>query len=349
MQDLPPFLTRTLLGFGLGVILGFVARRYRFCTLAAIEDAVYANDTRQIRAWMMATAIAIIGVHGLELWGSLDLTRSIYTGSRIEWGGAIGGGLLFGVGMALVGTCGFGTLLRLGGGDLKALVTFLVIAITAMIAMRGLIGLGRIPMTDPLSFELSNSASQRLPKLLGLTGLSVSLMAIALGAATAIAACMQPNKARSIRLLAVGAVVGLIVVLGWWATGIAGFDLFETRRVESFSFVAPLGETLLYLMLASGIRPDFPVGAVLGVVTGAFLAARASGQFEWEAPDGAGEMRQHLLGAFLMGVGGIAALGCTIGQGVTGLSTLSVGSILAVVSMLVGARIGLYWLVERST
>jgi hypothetical protein len=220
-------------------------------------------------------------------------------------------------------------------------------ALTAMMTMRGLIGLGRIPITDPLIFELSDSASQRLPKLLGLTGSSVSLMAMALGAAIAIAACAQPNIARSFRLLAVGIGVGLIVVLGWWATGIAGFDPFETRRVESFSFVAPLGETLLYLMLASGLQSDFPVGAVLGVIFGAFLAAQTSGQFEWEAPDGAGEMRRHLFGAFLMGAGGIAALGCTIGQGVTGLSTLSLGSILAIVSILVGARMGLYWLVER--
>jgi uncharacterized membrane protein YedE/YeeE len=126
-----------------------------------------------------------------------------------------------------------------------------------------------------------------------------------------------------------------------------GFDPFETRRVESFTFVAPLGETLLYAMLASALQPDFPVGAVVGVVAGAFAAAQSAGQFRWEVPDDAREMRRHLLGAFLMGFGGVAALGCTIGQGVTGLSTLSVGSILAISSIFVGARLGLYWLVER--
>lgn len=350
--DIPPFLIRTLLGFGLGILLGFIARRGRFCTLGAIEDAVYANDLRRFGAWLLAAAVAIIGVHGLELWGGLDLTRSIYTGPRIEWGGAIAGGLMFGVGMALVGTCGFGTLLRLGGGDLKAFVTFLVMAAIAMITMRGLIGFGRISITEPLTFELSNSMSQRLPRLVGLAGLSASLMAMALGSAIAIAvfaaAVFAPaNISKSMRVFAPGIAVGLIVVLGWWATGIAGSDPFDARRVESFSFVAPLGETLLYLMLASGLRPDFPVGAVLGVVAGAFVAARTSGQFEWEAPDGAGEMRRHLLGAFLMGTGGIATLGCTIGQGVTGVSTLSFGSILAIASILAGARIGLYWLVER--
>lgn len=351
--DIPPYLVRTLLGFGLGVILGFVARRGRFCTLGAIEDAVYSSDMRRMDAWILATAVAIVGVHALELWGGLDLTRSIYTGPRIEWGGAIVGGLLFGVGMALVGTCGFGTLLRLGGGDLKAFVTFLVMAFTAMIAMRGFIGLARLHLTEPLTFELSNSGSQRLPKLIGLTGQSASAIPMALGATIAIGViaatliAARKDILKSIRVLSTGLAVGLIVILGWWATGIAGFDPFGARRVESFSFVAPLGDTLLYSMLTSALRPDFPVGAVLGVVVGAFLAARISGQFEWEAPDGAGEMRRHIFGAFLMGTGGIAALGCTIGQGVTGLSTLSFGSILAVASLLIGARAGLYWLVER--
>jgi uncharacterized membrane protein YedE/YeeE len=346
-SELPQFLVRTLLGFGLGVALGAVARRGRFCTLGAIEDAVYANDTRRIRAWILAAAVAIVGVHGLELWGGLDLARSIYTGPLIEWGGAIIGGLLFGLGMALAGTCGFGTLLRLGGGDLKAFVTFLVMALTAMMTMRGFVGLARIRLTDPLTFDLAASASQRLPQLIGLTGSLVSIGAMAFGAAVAIAVCAHAGFRKSVKPVATGVGIGLLVVLGWWATGVVGFDAFEARRVESFSFVAPLGDTLLYLMLSSGVRPDFPVGAVFGVIVGAFLAARGAGEFRWETPDGAGEMLRHLLGAFLMGAGGIAALGCTIGQGVTGLSTLSLGSFLAIASIVAGARIGLYWLVER--
>ena len=87
LDDLPLFLVRTLLGFGLGAALGFVARRGRFCTLGAIEDAVYANDTRRLRSWILAIGVAIVGVHALELWAELDLSRSIYTGARIEWGG----------------------------------------------------------------------------------------------------------------------------------------------------------------------------------------------------------------------------------------------------------------------
>jgi uncharacterized membrane protein YedE/YeeE len=346
MPDLPPFIIRTILGLLLGIALGFVARRGRFCTLGAIEDAVYGNDQQRLRTWLLAAAVAIAGVHGLEYFGHLDLSRSIYTGPRIEWGGAIIGGLLFGLGMALVGTCGFGTLLRLGGGDLKSLVTFVVIAFTAMMTMRGVTGLLRVRSLDPLSHELTGSTSQRIPDLLGLVGSTARLFPFVVAAAIAALACGGGFLRRGWPL-ATGTAIGLIVVLGWWATGIAGYDPFETRRVESFSFVAPLGEALLYLMLASGLRPDFPVGAVFGVIAGAFLAARSAGQFRWEAPDDAREMKRHLLGAFLMGFGGIAAIGCTIGQGITGVSTLSIGSVMAIAAILVGARLGLYLLVER--
>jgi hypothetical protein len=202
-------------------------------------------------------------------------------------------------------------------------------------------------VTEPLTYDLKGTTSQQLPELLGLGGAGRQVLAFAVAAALAIAALASIRFLQSRRLIVTGLVIGLVIVLGWWATGIAGFDPFATRRVESFSFVAPLGETMLYFMLASGLQPDFPVGAVLGVIVGAFLAAKTGRQFRWEAPDDAREMRRHLLGAFLMGSGGIAALGCTIGQGISGFSTLALGSILAIASIFIGARIGLYLLVER--
>ncbi len=347
MPDLPPFVIRSLLGFVLGIALGFAARRGRFCTLGAIEDTVYGQDTRRLRAWFLAIAIAIAGVHALEAYANLDLSRSIYTGRSIGWGGAIIGGLLFGLGMSMVGTCGFGTLLRLGGGDLKSLLTFLVVASTAMMTWRGVTGLARSQLIDPLSVTVTGAASQRLPDLLGLGGASGKIFPFAIAAAIGLAACAHAGFLRSSGSIATGIAVGIIVVLGWWATGIAGFDPFDVRRVESFSFVGPLGETLFYLMFSSGLQPDFPVGAVFGVTLGAFLAAKTAGHFRWEAPDDAREMKRHLLGAFLMGSGGIAALGCTVGQGITGISTLSIGSFVALAAIFVGARFGLYLLVER--
>ena len=347
LDSLPLFVTRLLLGFVLGTALGFVVRRGRFCTLGAIEDAVYSNDSRRLRSWILAIGVAIIGVHALELWGGLDLSRSIYLGARLEWGALILGGVLFGIGMALNGTCGIGTLRQLGGGDLKALISFLVIGVTAMMTMRGLTGIARISLTEPFTLQLPQSFSQRLPEMAGLRGAGASFLAIAIGSAIAGFAFTHSGFRAKLRFAATGAAIGVLIVLGWWATGIAGFDSFDTRRIESFTFVGPLGETLYYFMLSTALQPDFPVGAVLGVVAGSFIAAKSDGSFKWEAPADANDLKRRLLGAFLMGFGGITALGCTIGQGVTGLSTLSVGSALATVSIFAGARAGLFLLVER--
>lgn len=347
MDDFPLFAVRLMAGFGLGIALGFAARRGRFCTLGAIEDAVYSADTRRLRSWIVAIGVAIAGVHALELFGGLDLSRSIYLGSRLEWGGLILGGFLFGLGMALNGTCGLGTLRQLGGGDLKALVSFLVIGVVAMMTLRGLAGLVRIALVDPLTLQLPQSFSQRLPEIAGLSGAAVSVAGIVFGLAVAAVASAYAGLRRNPRFAVTGAVVGAVISLGWWATGIAGFDSFDTRRIESFTFVGPLAETLYYAMLSTALQPDFPVGAVLGVVLGSFIAAKADGTFRWEVSASASDMKRRLLGATFMGFGGITALGCSIGQGVTGLSTLSVGSALATVSIVAGARFGLYLLVER--
>ncbi|GBU15872.1 MULTISPECIES: YeeE/YedE family protein [Methylobacterium] len=349
LELLPPHLLRAALGFVLGVLLGLVARRGRFCTLGAVEDAVYARDTRRARAWMLAAGIAILGTHLLEAYAGLDLARSIYAGARLEWGALVIGGAMFGFGMALVGTCGFGALLRLGGGDLRALLVLLVLGLSAYMAVSGLTALGRVALAEPLSVELGAAGAQRLGTLLGLGRGGSETLGIAAAAALGFMALAGREFRNNRRLLFGSILIGCLIVAGWWTNGIVGFDEFETRAVGSFSFARPVGDTLLYAMLASGTKVDFGVGSVLGVLLGAFLAARGTGEFHWEAPDDAREVKRHLLGAFLMGTGGVTALGCTIGQGLSGLSTLSAGSMLALASILVGARAGLYYLVDRHT
>jgi uncharacterized membrane protein YedE/YeeE len=346
-DDLPLNLVRFALGLGLGAAFGFVARRGRFCTLGAIEDSVYSDDTRRLRTWLLAIGVAIIGVHLLEAFGGLDLTKSIYVGSRLELGALILGGLIFGFGMALNGTCGMGTLRQIGGGDLRAVISFLVLGVTAMMTMRGLAGVVRIAVTDPLAVDLGASASQRLPQLAGLSAQGATVAAVVIGLAIAVYAFLHRGFRATPRFAVTGILIGLIVVGGWWATGIAGFDSFDTRRIESFTFVGPLGETLLYFMLSTALSIDFPVGAVIGFILGAFLAAISDGTFRWQIPANISELKRRLVGSFLMGFGGITALGCTIGQGVTGVSTLSVGSVIALVSIVAGGRLGLWWIIER--
>ncbi len=346
-EDIPLNLVRFALGLGLGAMFGFVARRGRFCTLGAIEDSVYANDTRRLRTWLLAIAVAIVGVHLLEAHAELDLTKSIYTGSRLELGALIIGGLIFGFGMALNGTCGMGTLRQIGGGDLRAVITFLVMGVVAMMTMRGLTGIVRVTLTDPLAINLGSSATQRLPLLAGLSGQGATIAAIVVGIGIAVYAFAHRGFRAAPRFAITGILIGLVVVGGWWATGIFGYDSFDSRRIESFTFVGPLGETLLYSMLSTALSIDFPIGAVVGFVLGAFVAAATDGTFRWQIPASAAEFRRRLVGAAMMGFGGITALGCTIGQGLTGVSTLSVGSVIAIVSIVGGARLGLWWVVER--
>lgn len=346
LDTLPAYLLRAALGLALGALLGTVARRGRFCTLGAIEDAVYARDTRRARAWLLAIGIAILGTQLLEAAAGLDLSRSIYTGPRLEWGAMILGGAMFGFGMALVGTCSFGALIRLGGGDLRALLVLLVLGLSAYMAISGVTALMRVTITEPLSVDLG---SQRLGALLRLDQAGRIVVSVVVGVGFCIAALTSGAFRETKRLLVGAIVIGCVIVAGWWANGSAGFDEFETRAVGSFSFARPVGDTLLYAMLASGTKIDFGVASVFGVLVGSFTSARQAGEFYWEAPDDAREVKRHLLGAFLMGTGGVTALGCTIGQGLSGLSTLSVGSMLALGAILVGARAGLYFLVDRHT
>ncbi len=346
MDEIPAHLVRFALGMAGGAVLGYAGRRGRFCTLGAIEDAVYAADWTRLRAWAFAAALAIALTQTMALAGVVDLDRSIYLGAEIGWLGAIVGGLMFGFGMALVGTCSYGTLLRCGGGDLRAVVVFLVIAVAAYAAMRGLTGIGRVILIEPFRLD---AASIGGPSLAGASGRAGTVaVAAALVAALLIFALWRGQLVARRSLALAGATIGAVVVFGWWVTGVAGDDPFDPMRVESFSFVAPLGETLVFVMAASGARVDFMEGSVIGVLAGALLAARRAGEFRWEAYDDAREMKRHLAGATLMGTGGITALGCTIGQGLTGISTLSLASLLAIGAIFAGARAGLYWLVERS-
>ena len=353
MDEISPTTVVSILGFAGGLALGATGRAVQFCTLGAIADAFLTGNTRRMRAWILAMATAIALAQGLHVAGAIDLHDSIYLGSGLGWLGMILGGLCFGFGMALAGTCGYGTLLRLGGGDLRSLVDFLVLGIVAYMTLRGLTGLGRVLFIEPATADLSAVGGQDLVAVVGwvtggdeavlrpyVAGLIVLAMA---------AYCFKDPKFRASREdLFGGLVIGAVIGFGWLSTGVLAADDFDPVPLESFTFVAPLGNALVYLMTYTGSVIDFGIGSVAGVILGAFLASRAKGDFRLEAFDDPKEMIRHLSGAALMGFGGVTALGCTIGQGVSGISTLSLGAPLALAAIFVGAYLGLKYLVEGS-
>ncbi len=353
MDGLPVTSLVALLGFAGGMVLGGTARTMQFCTLGAIADAFLTTDHRRLRAWALAIATAILATQTLHMAGVIDIYQSIYLVPDFGWLGAILGGLLFGFGMALVGTCAYGSMVRLGGGDLKALVDFLVLGIVAYATLRGLSGMGRVYVIEPTNAQLSGIGNQGIPDVLAWllaadVDLVRALLVAAVVAALAVYCFKDPAFRRSWRDVAGGAIIGLLITFGWVATGVVGADPFEPAALASFTFVAPVGQALVYVMTFSGATINFGIASVGGVIVGAFLASRARRDFRLEAFDDEKEMLRHLAGAAMMGFGGVLALGCTIGQGVTGLSTLSLSAPLAVGSIFIGAYFGLKYLIEGS-
>lgn len=352
MSDLPVHQLVALFAFAAGLVFGAVAQRTNFCTMGALSDIAFLGSWNRMRAWLLAIAVALAGSQSLHLAGIVDLGKSIYLTPSLGWLGAIVGGLMFGFGMTLAGGCGNRTLVRLGAGNLKSLVVFLVLGLFAYMTLRGLTAALRIAAIEPAAVDLKRLgfAAQGLPELAAAAGLPASRAMLAAAAVLVLLwFCLRDAAFRaSGRDIVGGAVVGLVVVAGWWITGVLGADDFDPVPLVSFTFVAPVGETLVYAMTWTGAKISFGIASVLGVVAGAFLAARASGEFRIESFADAGDFLRHLAGAALMGTGGVTALGCTIGQGITGLSTLAAGSVIAMAAILAGGVFGLRYLEEGS-
>lgn len=337
-------------GLLLGVLLGAVTYRTHFCTLGAISDWLNIGDRGRLGAWLLAIAVALAGTAVLEGLGLLDLgdTRPPYRSATFAWARYVLGGFLFGAGMALAGGCVTKNLLRLGGGSLKALVTLLVIGGCVWLMTRtDFYAIVFHSWLEPLSLNLSrfNLESQDFGSLLALLGSDVRTLRLLLGVGLAVllagCALRLADVRRERRHVVGGVVVGLCVVGGWWLTGGAwGQGWIESATwadipplgvsVQSFTFVNPLGETLGYLAAPTKWgHITFGVATVTGVLGGALGMALASHQFRIEWFVSWGDFCRHIGGAVLMGVGGVLALGCTVGQGISGVSTLALGSLLA--------------------
>lgn len=353
MYEIPTTTIVASLGFLIGGVAGGTARTAQFCTLGAIADAFLMSDLRRMRAWLLAIATAMLASQSLHLSGAIDLSDSVYLTPDFGWLGAIVGGLCFGFGAAIAGTCGFGTLVRVGNGDLKAVIVFFVIGFFGYMTMRGLFGVGRVMLIEPTNVDLSAFGGQGLVDiaawLFGIDRWTVRAVLTAFIVGGLLWFCFKDRRfRRSRRDVAAGLIIGLAVAAGWYVTGVAGRDDFDPVPLASLTFVRPLGESLVYLMVFSGATINFGIGTVAGVVAGSFAAATAKGEFRFEAFDDSHEMLRHMTGGALMGVGGVAALGCTIGQAVTGMSTLSLSAPIVFAAIYGGACLGLRYLEEGS-
>ena len=360
----PTNLTTTVaaLGFVLAFVFGAVANKTHFCTMGAISDVVQMGMWGRMRMWLLAIAVAILGANALSLLGLVDLSQSIYPRPRFIWLAHIIGGTLFGFGMVLASGCGNRTLVRLGGGSLKSLVVLAFLAISAYMTLKGLFGMARVNWIEPFALDFTAMGGQDLPALAQyLFGASRANLQIIVAAAIAIPLLLFIFKDGDFRrdtdLIFGGIVIGVLVVAGWYVTGHIGYgenpDTLEmvffgtnTRAAESFSFVAPVAYSLELLMLWSdrSLAVTFGIASVAGVILGSAAYALASGKFRWEGFTDIADMRHHIVGGMLMGFGGVTGLGCTIGQGITGVSTLALGSFLTLFSIIGGALLALKYL-----
>jgi hypothetical protein len=336
-----------LWGFLAAVVFGAVANKTNFCTMGAVSDWVNMDDKNRLRAWFLAIGVAIIGSQLLQAWGVVDLGKSIYLTANFGWLGHALGGFLFGVGMTLGGGCGQRTLVRVGGGNLKSLVVMLVLGITAYMTLRGLIAPVRINAIEVANLDLAtrNVSDQGIASLvqalIGATDMKTVrwVVAAAVGLGFTLYALASREFLKSFNNLFAGFSIGLLIVAGWYITGKLGFDEFEPVRLESYTFVAPVGESVNYLMTYTGSTINFGIAAVFGVIAGSFLYAVLSGTFRIETFSSREDMVNHVIGGVLMGFGGVIALGCTIGQGVTGMSTLAFGSAITLFMIIFGAAL----------
>jgi uncharacterized protein len=334
-------------GLACGFLAGGAAQFGRLCTFSAIEDAVTARDYRRARAFVLALLTALCTSQALVAAGVLDLSANPYAQPRIEVLGLILGASLFGLGMSLVGTCGFGLLMRIGTGDLRALMSAVVLGIAAAAATGGLLSPVRLAIASLWSVETAGLPWPRVPwAATGFIGVTSSVLISMALSASLLAWTMSSVRFRRRRnLILAGIGLGTAVTFGWIVTGILA-DPFGTQRLESLTFVAPLARVLLLTMGETITGAGFAVASVAGVVLGSFAVAWWRDERRWEAFDDAREMRRHLIGAVLMGFGGVLARGCTIGQGLSAASTLSVTAPIAILFMILGARLGLLYLIE---
>ena len=339
--------------FALAFIFGFVAQRSNFCTMGAVSDIVNMSDWTRMRMWITAVAVAVLGANGMAYLGVIDLSKSIYQTPNFNWLSYLVGGLCFGFGMTLASGCGSKTLLRIGGGSLKSVVVFLVLGIAAYMTLKGLFGVFRVSVLDPV--RITMAGTQDLPSLLARAGLAdKKTLQLVLGAAFGgglLAFALKSREFRAAENLVPGLVIGLVIAGGWYLSGKVGYlpehpktleEAFlatNSGRMESLSYVSPIAYTLEWFMFWSDTSKvaTFGIASVFGLVLGSFVYSVATRTFRWEGFRDSEDTANHLVGGALMGFGGVTALGCTVGQGLTGISTLALGSFLTLGAIIAGS------------
>lgn len=317
-------------GLTVGVIFGACGQITGFCLHRGLKEYWSGGTGYKLHAFALALAVALAGTHVVASMGLADIRQSLYMTPSFSWLLLPLGGIMFGYGMGLANGCGARALVLMGQGNLRSFVVLVCLGIAAYMTLTGIAAPLRILVAELTTLTPTSVAvPPGIPRSLAVWSLAAFLMLFAL----------QPRDAgRRAKDLAGGAIIGLLVVAGWLATGWLGADDFEPMPVASLSFVAPIGDSIHYAMIATGMSLRFGIAVVFGILLGSFLAAFARGRCRVEGFESPRQMSRYMLGGALMGAGGALALGCSIGQGLTGLSTLAYSSMISALAIVAGAR-----------
>jgi uncharacterized membrane protein YedE/YeeE len=331
-----------LAGLAIGLVYGSVGLLSGFCMMSSLRGWWAEGDGRLVRTYALAIGVAIAASHLLAARGLVDLGKSIYLQPTFSAPLMFFGGLLFGYGMVLSNGCGSRALVLLGRGNLRSFVVVIVLGIFAAMTLKGLIAPARIAAVQVSQVTTKLTS---VPALLSIVVLNETyarmVAASVISAALIIFAFAHAPFRRSPGQIAAGFLVGLLIAAGWFATGHLGADDFNPAPVASLTFVAPIADSLQYVMLSTGSTLNFGIATVGGAFAGSLLTALATGRFHWEGYQSPRHMLRSAGGAALMGTGGVMAFGCSIGQGLTGLSTLALPSFVAVAGIMLGTAAGL--------
>lgn len=320
-----------LAAFAIGIAFGAVARWSGFCLRGAVEDALTTSNAPRLRGFLAAMVVALVSVQALVLAGTLDLSKAVVLPPTLFWGGALLGGTMFGVGMVLTGGCGTRMLVLAAGGNLRSVVSFLIFALVAYATIRGILAPARNALATATTVPLGK---QTLPLAVGAVFAAATL------------AFIVWRRVPLMHLVG-GVLIGLLVPLGYLATGVLGADEFEPTVVESINVTRAGGDALVYLLTWTGAKANFGIAFVGGILVGAALVAAVSRDFRLVGFERPVDMLRYAGGAALMGVGGVLALGCSIGNGLTGVASLAPVSFLSVPAMVLAAGATLKWRMSR--
>ncbi len=329
-------------GLAIGLLFGAVAQRLEFCLTGGLREWWRDGQPRRAAAFLLAVAVAVAGTQLVAALGIVDLGDSIYMQRGFSWLLVPAGGVLFGYGMMLARGCGSRALVLLADGNLRSLVVLLSLGISASAALTGLLASQRLSLVEATTVapELPSPSLPGLFQSWGASpGLSLAVPAAVIVLALAGYALFRMGLRRHPWQAGGAIVIGCLPVAGWIVTGYFGADDFEPVRLQSLTFVAPVGDAIQYLMLSTGLQLGFGVTVVAGVVLGSLATSLATRSFELRGFRSPQEILQAAGGGFLMGIGGALALGCSIGQGLTGFATLALPSFLAAAGILGGAWI----------